>query len=43
MTAFHRGPVTVDGLLLFQTITGAEVRYFLSIFTTQPSISSLSQ
>ena len=43
MTAFHRRPVKVDGFFLFQTITHAKVRFFFTIFTTQPSISSLSQ
>ena len=41
ITAFHRRPVKVDGSLFFQTITGAKVRFFFSIFTTRPSISSL--
>ena len=43
MTAFNRRPVKVYGFLLFQTITGAKVRFFFSIFTTQPSTSSLFQ
>ena len=43
MSAFHRRPVKVDGFLLFQTITGVKVRFFFFIFTTQVSISLLSQ
>ena len=43
ITAFHRRSVKVDGSLFSQTITSAKVRFFFYIFTTRPSISSLSQ
>ena len=32
-------PVKVDGSLFHQTIKGAKVRFFFSIFTTRPSVS----
>ena len=32
VAAFHRRPVKVDGFFLFQTITGAKVRFFFFYF-----------